>query len=519
VQTIYVLASDGTEPPTDAGDLVLDASGILHLYNGNANPDPFLSSFSPATGTWEHHAFLDWDGANRGLATTGNYVFASDRKFTSGEPADANGLVRFDLANTFAAERFAQGTDYRDVTVGFDGLVYGSNQNGLSTTVGIYDPDTLAQLGSMTLVEPVRGLAVNALGQVFGAGDEIYRFNPDGSVAASIDPGVGLLFDIDLDRSGRIVASAGDQDIVLTTEALDSFTTFSTGSFNFNDLNVAWVQEPPVTILQSADFESGDTSAWDRAFGDYSGLLDVNGAAAATGSFGLSVAVGTSCTDTTDEVVPGPTTTGLSKGCNSVSAGDVEVIVPGATFAAGQSVVLENAFSVAAGADFTAAIDPSFLTRLGYVEDTLPAPGALYNAELKVNLDSLTLDPADQIDHLVGYSPTGAEVFRATLIRNGDLSENRLVLAAELDAGPPAETPFGEQILLVPGWRSLRFAWRAAAGTGFLLVSVDGLPLVGLTDLDNDTKAMAKVRWGAPSGSIGPSTTGSLKLDDFDSWK
>ncbi|MDH3254529.1 MAG: hypothetical protein OEM62_06015, partial [Acidobacteriota bacterium] len=52
VQTIYVLESDGTEPPTNAGDLVLDTSGTLHLYNGNANPDPFLSSFSPATGNW-----------------------------------------------------------------------------------------------------------------------------------------------------------------------------------------------------------------------------------------------------------------------------------------------------------------------------------------------------------------------------------------------------------------------------------------------------------------------------------
>ena len=517
VQTIYVLESDGTEPPTNAGDLVLDAFGTLHLYNGNANPDPVLSSFSPATGTWEHHAFLDWDGANNGLATTGSYVFASDRKFFN-EPAEANGIVRFDLASGFAAQRFAEGSDYRDVAIGLDGLVYGSNQNGLSTTVGIYDPDTLAHLGTLTLDEPVRGLAVNALGQIFGAGDEIYRFNPDGSVADSIAPGgFALLFDIDLDRSGNIVASAGDENVFLTTESLSSITSFTIA--NFNDLNVAWVQEPPVLELQRADFESGTTDDWDATSGSYSSLLEVTAGAAANGSFGLSVAVGTSCSDDIDHVVPGPTATGLHRGCNSVTAGALQVIDPGATFAAGELVSLGNDFSVAANTDLTAVLDPGFQSRLGYGEDVLPEPTGSFGAEFGLNLDALLLDPGDSIDHLVGYASSGIEEFRATLIRHaGPPEENRLVLAARRDDGTYAETPFGEQILLNPGWRTLRFTWKSGE-TGYFLVSVDGLPSVGLTGLDNDTRTVSKTRWGAAGGTVGMSTSGTLHMDDFRSWK
>ena len=63
------------------------------------------------------------------IGVTGHYVFAGDMA-TAGAGSD-NGIIRFDMS-TNTAVRFASGTDYSNVTVGANGLVYAINQAAAS---------------------------------------------------------------------------------------------------------------------------------------------------------------------------------------------------------------------------------------------------------------------------------------------------------------------------------------------------------------------------------------------------
>ena len=263
------------------------------------------------------------------------------------------------------------------------------------------------------------------------------------------------------------------------------------------------------SALFADGFESGDTSAWTSTGGG--GGLDVLGDAAFSGGFGLRVTPALTCSP--DLVVDSPpTVSGEFEGCNSVTASGVQVVSPGATLRAGTLVALGEGFSVAPDADLTAAIDPSLLSPFSWVRDDSPGSVDTYNADWHLRLDDLSLDVGDEINHLVGASSDGTAHFRVVLRRNAALPEDRLAILAREDSG--LLTEHSSEFLLPAGYNRIEIAWRAGAGTGELLVSINGALHSGLTGLNNGDSVIDSVHCGAVSGTLS-STTGTMDLDDF----
>src|SRR4029453_6627278 len=142
------------------------------------------------------------------------------------------GLLRFNLLDN-TTTRFASTAEFIDVTVGRNGLV-----DGLKATSGavtVYDPVTLAQVGSVNLpFSPngtsanYRGLAVNAAGEIYAATWEarVLKFDPSGALLGSVTltrPGSGPSFynpmDIDLSADGTLALGTWSGHIVQLTEA------------------------------------------------------------------------------------------------------------------------------------------------------------------------------------------------------------------------------------------------------------------------------------------------------------
>lgn len=244
---------------------------------------------------------------------------------------------------------------------------------------------------------------------------------------------------------------------------------------------------------------------------DAGGLAVTGGAAAGGSALGLEVTLGETCT-TPNVSILGPTFSGDSAfACDSVTANDVEIISPGATFRAAQAIVLGDGFSVASGVDFTALVDPFANQFFAWVENDTPFAEMTYMASFDLNLDSVTLAGGDDLGHLNGYSANGDLQFRAVLRRNMALTEDRLVLFAR-DGGVMVADPV--EFLLPAGYRNIQISWSAGAVDGEFLASIDGAPLSGRTDLENDASRIAYVRWGAVDGTIS-TTTGTINQDNF----
>jgi hypothetical protein len=171
---------------------------------------------------------------------------------------------------------------------------------------------------------------------------------------------------------------------------------------------------------------------------------------------------------------------------------------------------------VASGADLSVAIDPALLDGFSFVEDDPPNAEKTYDVRFDLNLDGATLDSADDFELLVAYSSIGQEVLRLTVKRS--VGENRLVFAARRDDGSFAETPPGEERLLPAGWNTVDMAWITGVDSGQLLLSINDSVFVGVTGIDNDTLDVDRIRWGVVDGSVS-SSSGSLKLDNFNSWE
>lgn len=250
----------------------------------------------------------------------------------------------------------------------------------------------------------------------------------------------------------------------------------------------------------------------------WAGCLDVNEAAAFAGTFGLEAAISTSCLPT-DLVVepPPPDISGEFKASQTVTGNGVQVVAPGAEFRAGQRVRLEDGFSVDSAASFLATVDDLLDSPFGFVEDDTPDASKGYGVRFYLDLAGMALTPADRLDVFSAFSTHGTQQLRASLTHNDVLDEDRLVLAALEDGGGVVETPFGEEILLPPGYNSIELRWLADAGSGSFVVSVNGDAFAGLTGLDNDQGQVDMARLGITGGTI-DSASGSLALDDFSSF-
>lgn len=129
-----------------------------------------LSTYDPNSDTWAHSTFSGWSTVNNvsygGIGSYQNYIYATDMATFGDEGADAaKGIVRFDI-NDYSAQRFAVTSEYIDLTIGLDGMLYGLS-NGV--TVDVYDPLTMGLSRTLNLAVGVRGVAINATGEIFGA--------------------------------------------------------------------------------------------------------------------------------------------------------------------------------------------------------------------------------------------------------------------------------------------------------------------------------------------------------------
>ncbi len=244
--------------------------------------------------------------------------------------------------------------------------------------------------------------------------------------------------------------------------------------------------------------------------------LEVRAAAAALGSFGLDVTVGSTCSSPDEVTVDAPPTiNGDFEACQVLSAIGVEV-GSAATFVAGRSIVLGAGFSVGAGASFAAVIDALMPGTFAHVSSASPLAERTFNARFHLRLDSLALADGEQIDHLRAVAGDGGDLFR--LIVRRQAGQDQLVLGARQDGGGEILTPAGQEVALPAGWNLIEVAWRAGAGAGQLLVSVNQGAFAGLVDLDNGLAEIESFRWGAVDGSFGGSP-GRLEVDGFTAWR
>ncbi len=245
------------------------------------------------------------------------------------------------------------------------------------------------------------------------------------------------------------------------------------------------------------------------------GSLRVDPDAAYTGEFGLELSV---CVDELDLPVAAGPIEGLFVACDLLTAAGVAVGPAGATLRAGQTIILEDGFSVLAGSALSAGTDPALASGVSSVRDASPSADPASKVRFHVNVDRLTLGSGDRIDHLSGFSTGGALQFRVSLVPGAAPGEVRLALAARLDGGALAETAPGQEALLAGGWNLVQVDWRAGAGTGVLRVAVNGGPFTGLAGLLNSTASVDDLRWGAVDG-MATESWGVLLLDDFAQWQ
>jgi hypothetical protein len=526
----------GGSPYEPARDVAMTDDGILHLYNEQSNlgQSTFsdrksrLSSLDPS-GVWQHHALdEEWNASGIESALTVQYPYALALDQPTG--GDARGIVRFDTAGGFAADRFDSGSTFlKNINTGLDGNVYVLEANG--TTVDLFDPTTLAFTGSpITLAASVNAIAVDAAGRIFAVGGAqemtVYEFDQTGAIQNSLDLNGTVQFgavltDIDVSSSGQIAmgllnTARNDGEFVLSDTTLTSATLITIDPLPNQEVTYVGFAVAADRLFTDG-FESGDLRAWSGQAGLLAGFLEVNGGAAKNGAYGLEVVLGAACSFPDDAVITSPPTiTGTYGGCNTLIVSGVEVVAPGATLQAGSAVILGDSFAVATGAELAAGLDPTLLDGFPFVEDETPTAEDSYDARFDLNLDGATLDSVDYFELFVAYSSVGDEVFRLRVKRTA--SENRLVSAVRRDDGSYAETQMGEERLLPAGWNNVALEWRTGVDGGELLISINGSVFAGLTGVDNDTLVVDRVRLGVVDGSVG-SSSGSIQLDNFNSWK
>jgi hypothetical protein len=250
---------DGANPSNPASeqvrDIIVDRNGDIQAYNGTF--DPYLSTYDPNTDTWSHHTFLGWSTVNNisygGIASYQNFVFASDMR-TFGTTADeARGIVRFDITD-YSAQRFAElGTvndsNFIDLTIGLDGLLYALEDNG---KLSVFNPLTLDLLRSLNLTTPnfqndFRAIAINATGEIFASNwnGRIYHYSNSGVLLEDVDSTGNNLIDIDVSATGQLVVGDRFGKVILTDESLDNVTSFGVGT---DTTFVAFTTNPLFTL-------------------------------------------------------------------------------------------------------------------------------------------------------------------------------------------------------------------------------------------------------------------------------
>jgi hypothetical protein len=282
-----------TEGPGGRG-LSVDPSGNVNVFDGTFTPG--LATLSADSRTWSFQTFPGWSTvANISygeVAAYNNFVFASDMfTFNGGEP---NGIVRFDSSGG-PTVRFGAGTDYIQVALGLDGLLY-----GLGGSIHVFDPDTLAPVRTFSLKGgpdgDIRGIAVDNTGQVLAAtwGGYLAEYDPNGNYLTSIQLKNSLgfgdnLFNVALDTDGQVAVGSSGGNVYLTDESLASVQTIQTHQWFVFATFDHYIGTNPILATPSFDSLAGPTITFGQSTVTLSGRITA-GTAIPTGSVSITVA-------------------------------------------------------------------------------------------------------------------------------------------------------------------------------------------------------------------------------------
>ncbi len=232
-----------------------------YLYNGTF--DPYLSTYNSSTELWSQTTTPGWSTINGlglgGIDVYNDYVFVTDMSTYSRDGIDeASGIVRFDLFNG-VEQRFAEGLQMIDLTVGQDGLLYGLS--GTQGVINVFNPSTLENVSSISSLG-ASNIAVDSNSNIYTAfyGD-IKKLDLNGNLIASFDicSTLGLtsicnFLDIDISNKGDLVLRDREGLVYITDTNFSSSHVFETDYFggqfiDFVEEEVQSVPEPSTGLL------------------------------------------------------------------------------------------------------------------------------------------------------------------------------------------------------------------------------------------------------------------------------
>lgn len=239
------LAGDNTGPVTEkARDLVVLDDGTVAIYDGTFEVHAEFRDTAGSFGTpLTLPQFSTEDVAGYGgIAWNGSNVYLTD--MVTNITDRTKGIVQISGST---AELFDSAFNFTDLAMG----VNTADEPRLfalasdTQTVVVFDPaDLETPIENISLDHPVRSIAVNSTGQIYGGGLDgiLYSFDETGVETGSLAPDAGLLIDLDFaaDREpdtdislsetyAFLVVGTDNGQVLITDESLGSFTAFDVG--------------------------------------------------------------------------------------------------------------------------------------------------------------------------------------------------------------------------------------------------------------------------------------------------
>ena len=107
---------------------------------------------------------------------------------------------------------------FRDVTIGFDGLIYGLIDTG--NQISVHDPGTLSRIRGINLDRSVTAIAVGDDSGIYagGANGIVIQFDLNGITQSVLNTSLGQISDIEVNIGQEVLISDVAGDVILTTQ-------------------------------------------------------------------------------------------------------------------------------------------------------------------------------------------------------------------------------------------------------------------------------------------------------------